>query len=580
MVASDDTLDYFTIELDGAKLPGELVRDVLQVAVDVSLHLPSMFELHVRDEIRKNAFRWIDSGIFRIGTRVKIFSSPARRLNGNRPSSIQLILSEITSLECEFGHGRAATLVVRGYDLGHRLHRGVKTVTYRDMTDFEIVQKVASAAGLEVVGDKTDVVHAYVLQNNITDMEFLRQRARKVGFGVMVDETGKLVFRREPRAKSLKHAVVWGADLDSFSTRVTASRQVIKVDAHGWDVKARVPIHSTATSSTRLEQGDPAILSEAAAAREAFDPPSALMLMAPLLDGIKEGELWAQSIRDLHQRDFLQAEGRCAGHPAVRAGCRLAIAGVGEKYSGEYLVTSATHRFTTAEGYVTQFSVSGGTADTLLHAIEGDRRLTTDDPSGVVIGVVTNNSDPERWGRVKVKFPWLGDAPEIESNWCRVVAPMTGGSGCGAYFIPEIDDEVLVAFEHGDPNAPYVLGCLWNGVDVPPRPSDQVVQNGLVTQRIIRSRSGHQVVLDDSSGAEKIVIVDKTGKERIEFDAARNALTIEAKGGDCTIRCANMKLEADATFALEAGKISIGAQATVGIDGKQVAINKTSLVVL
>ena len=81
---------------------------------------------------------------------------------------------------------------------------------------------------------------------------------------------------------------------------------------------------------------------------------------------------------------------------------------------------------------------------------------------GVVVGIVTNNQDPENMHRVKVRFPWLSN--DVESNWARVAAPMAG-KGRGAYFLPEVDDEVLVAFEHGQVDHPFVVGCLWNGKD-------------------------------------------------------------------------------------------------------------------
>ena len=83
---------------------------------------------------------------------------------------------------------------------------------------------------------------------------------------------------------------------------------------------------------------------------------------------------------------------------------------------------------------------------------------------GVVVGVVTNNQDPDGMHRVKVHFPWLSD--DVESNWARVAAPMAGGNR-GVYFLPEVDDEVLVAFEHGKVDHPYVIGSLWNQQDRP-----------------------------------------------------------------------------------------------------------------
>lgn len=134
---------------------------------------------------------------------------------------------------------------------------------------------------------------------------------------------------------------------------------------------------------------------------------------------------------------------------------------------------------------------------------------------GMVIGVVTNNQDPEKLGRVKVKFPWLTNAQEskegVESFWARIVTPMAGGD-LGMYFLPEVEDEVLVGFEHGDISTPYVIGSLWNGVDKPPIEKDEDTENNL---RVIKSRSGHKVIFDDTKGEEKIIVQDKVGKNKV-----------------------------------------------------------------
>lgn len=169
---------------------------------------------------------------------------------------------------------------------------------------------------------------------------------------------------------------------------------------------------------------------------------------------------------------------------------------------------------------------------------------------GVSVGVVTNNKDPEGLGRVKVKFPWL--SVEDESDWARIATLMAGGDR-GIYFIPEIDDEVLVAFEHGNIAFPYVLGTLWNGKDKPPSTND----DGKNNRRLIKSRSGHQIILDDTEGEEKIIIEDKTGKNKITIDSKNNALTVE--------------VEKDLTIKTK-GKISIDSDDDVAINCKNLAI--------
>ena len=126
---------------------------------------------------------------------------------------------------------------------------------------------------------------------------------------------------------------------------------------------------------------------------------------------------------------------------------------------------------------------------------------------GVAMAIVTNNKDPDGLARVKVRLPWISD--DVESDWARVVSPMAG-AGRGLYILPEVDDEVLVAFEHGNPSTPYVLGGLWNGKDKPPEANS----DGKNDIRVLKSRSGHVIRLDDTAGAERIEIVDKSAKNR------------------------------------------------------------------
>jgi uncharacterized protein involved in type VI secretion and phage assembly len=195
--------------------------------------------------------------------------------------------------------------------------------------------------------------------------------------------------------------------------------------------------------------------------------------------------------------------------------------------------------------------------------------------TGVVVGVVTNNQDPDGLGRVKVKFPWLSDADE--SYWARIVSPMAGKER-GLYCLPEVDDEVLVGFEHGDVRFPYVLGALWNGKDKPPADNS----DGKNNVRLLKSRSGHVIRLSDENGKEKIEIVDKSEKNSIVFDTANNTITITAdkdiilSAPQGTIKLDGQKIEAksSADAKLEAGAgLDVKASGTLNIKGATVNIN-------
>ena len=194
---------------------------------------------------------------------------------------------------------------------------------------------------------------------------------------------------------------------------------------------------------------------------------------------------------------------------------------------------------------------------------------------GVVVGIVTNNQDPDGLGRVKVKFPWLSDVDE--STWARIAAPMAGDQR-GVYFLPEVEDEVLVAFEHGDVRFPYVLGALWNGKDAPPASND----DGKNNVRIIKSRSGHVIKLNDEDGKETIEIVDKSEKNSILIDTASNSIavtsdkdiTLSASNGTIKLDAQKIEINSSGPTKIAAGSTaSVEASATLTVKGATVNIN-------
>jgi uncharacterized protein involved in type VI secretion and phage assembly len=192
-----------------------------------------------------------------------------------------------------------------------------------------------------------------------------------------------------------------------------------------------------------------------------------------------------------------------------------------------------------------------------------DREAQTSKIYGLVVGLVTNNKDPNKLGRIKVKFPWLSE--DVESWWARICYPMAGPKR-GFWFIPEVDDEVLVGFEHGDVRFPYIVGSLYNGVDIPPIIHDITNtyagtdytdpggdyakgggnfklpasgrdwnEDGKDDLRFIRTRSGHIFAFDDKAGEESITLTDKTGKHSISISCKDKRIYINSADGDVHI---------------------------------------------
>jgi len=192
---------------------------------------------------------------------------------------------------------------------------------------------------------------------------------------------------------------------------------------------------------------------------------------------------------------------------------------------------------------------------------------------GVVVGIITNNQDPDELGRVKVKIPRISG--EDESNWARVVSFMAGNDR-GAYFLPEVDDEVLVAFEFGDINMPYVIGSLWNGQDKIPLTND----DGKNNIRVIKSRYGNMIRLDDTEGEEKIEIIDKNEENMIVIDVNNkisitsvNDIEISAPDGKITIEMKELEVKSTDSTKIEAGEMELKSSGDMNIKGSTVNIN-------
>ncbi len=197
---------------------------------------------------------------------------------------------------------------------------------------------------------------------------------------------------------------------------------------------------------------------------------------------------------------------------------------------------------------------------------------------GLVEAIVIDNVDPDELGRVKLKFPILPDAPE--SFWARLVMPMAGRER-GWMTIPEIDDEVLVAFVHGDINNAIVIGSLFNGVDTPPYANEDGENN----LRVFQSRSGHRLTFDDTSGAERIELILHNEEIRLIWDSANKVLSVYC-GKDMiiesletiSIKCKDFILEADESINLNAGQtMDVTTGAGCSVDGGSELTLKASM---
>ncbi len=570
-----DLLAVPRLKVDGQDASAEMYDALIAFEVDDSVLMPSMFTLRLLDQ----SFQWIDSDSFALGKSIEI-GVEAPGANGQTVSGT-LLTGEITSVEPEFEDVSNPVTVIRGYVKSHRMYHDRKTRTFTQVTDSGLANQIAGAYFTQVQVDNTSVQHEYVFQDNQTDMEFLTERARRVGRYCYADGT-KFYFVEQP-APETKITVEWGSNLTEFHARMSTSGQSDKVIVRGWDWRKKERILGQETQPGEAPQSDGRYGGDASA--RVFGASNEVVVGTPVISQ-DDAKLVAQSVCNELGGAFIQAEGTCIGTPTLKAGVWLRLNGVGTRFSLRYRVTRAVHRYTEGH-YETAFEISGQRANTLAELLAPKNRGAY----GVMPAVVTNANDPDKLGRVKVKLGnWLNEANsgDIETDWVRVATPIAGAER-GFLFLPEVNDEVLVAFEYDDPNRPYVIGGLWSETDKPPLPSDQAVGGtGKVEKRVIKTRSGHQITLDDTQGQEKVSIVDKTGSNYLEIDSAANALLLQTdaamelktKSGQ-TIKIQDGQsievINGGDTIKIETGKITVESSGELTLKGQSVKIEGTSV---
>jgi phage protein D len=544
------------VKVDGQDAPDDFVANLLEVSVESSLHLPDVATLVVNDPHGD----WADDERLGPGKSIhiaaKVTNDPQRLFEG-----------EVVELEPEYVPGKQR-LVLRAFDRMHRLSRGRHVRTFQNVTDGDLITRIAREVGLKASVGETAEVHAYVLQDNKTNLEFLRDRAATLGYLLYV--RGETLHCELPDSDAGPLELSWGKNLGEFHPRLTTVGQTESATVRGWDPATRQEIVGRAQKgrgAPRTRDGR----TGGTLAHGAFNMSAESLVTDRPVRSQAEADRLAQTILDRVASNFIQAEGVASGHPGLIAGASIRLSGLGSRFDGTYFVTGATHVYGHEEGYATHFFVSGHRPLTLLGLLRGDHDSTESRMPGLAIGIVTDNQDPDGLGRVKGRYPCLSG--EHASDWGRVVAP-GNGPGRGVQFLPEVNDEVIVGFEQGDVHHPYILGGLWNGRDAPPRKSSEVVNSGRVQQRIIRSRTGHTIALDDSDDQPSITIVDKTGKNTIHLESSSNTLTLSVQGdlklqaqGQVSIQGQSVQVEAKNALSLSGASADVEARAGLSLKG-------------
>jgi phage protein D len=440
---SVEHVSSYDVLVDGQDLAQEHKDRIKEIRVANYLRLPDVCTLHITYPRGEG----IDSMPFGVGKELEVRLGARQAL-----APVTLFQGQAVTVECEFGAGGCSALV-RAYDRAHLLHRSRAARTFQNQTASDIVAKVVRDAGLTPKCDASGEPHDFIQQDNETDWDFMWRLADRIGFEVVAK--GTVVHFRRPAAEAVTE-LEWPKTLRSFSPRVTAVQQVKEVTLLAHDPKTKQPIEVRAASPNQIAQ----IGVDRASVAGAFDGATVHVATEPVKSRA-EGLALVQALLDKLANGYIAAHGIAPGNTKIRAGTQVRVSGVGQKFSGTYRVASCTHVLR-GDGYETHFANSP--SETILGALSASGGGSPSFGAQLVLGLVTNNDDPDGMGRVRVRYPALG--ADVEGTWARI-ATASAGNERGLLMLPVVGEEVLVGFEHGDTTRPYVLGSLFNGRDAP-----------------------------------------------------------------------------------------------------------------
>jgi phage protein D/phage baseplate assembly protein gpV len=503
-----------TIKVNGQAIANTIYSELVDARVRLSMLQTSSAVLRFSDQ----TFELIDGSIFGIGDTIDIGFS-----TDDAAVTTSVFKGEVVALGAEQRADQRHEFVVEAMDRSYKLSAEASPKTYLKMSWSDIVGKIAGNHGLSAQADSTGVKHDYVLQT-VNDRLFLDRIADSIGFEWYVDDT-KLVFRKRKKS-SADVTLNWTTNLRRFEVRASANDVVKGVTVNGWDRKQGAEINGQAAGAFDAGLvGANSPLAQSTYTTGSGKAKPVKLVPAAALDSA-EAKQYAEAVNAMTQASVLRVSGETDGEPKIKAGGWVKVEGVGTKLKGDYYVTEAEHVFGGGQTYITRFRLSNDRVSMPTPATAAGATAGGFGHTGFVVGIVTNIDDAENRQRVKVKFPTL---PGLESEWARVLL-LGGGPKTGVDMRPEVNDEVLVGFEHGDLRLPYVIGGLTH------QASDEVapaVKDKKVAIRSITSREGHRIELLDGSDKEKmhVQITTADGKTKARFGQDMIELNTTAADG-------------------------------------------------
>lgn len=556
----------FTIKANGQALDNTLLTAITEIKVRQSVRSPSSASIRITDPKGEH----MDDHPLQIGVALEISMGA---MESNQP--VKVFVGEVVALEPEFDEA-GITIGVRAYDKLHRLQRAKKVRTFQQVSASDMVTKIMNEAGIAGSARSTTPVFPFFQQSDETDRDFIRRLERMQDFELAMED-GSYVFRDATSTAAPAAELKYGDSLLTFRPRLTAAQQDFEVEVRGWDSKTK-----QAAVGTEDTVPEPAQIGITRDSLKTKFGSNRLIVSDRSAATQSEAQALAKATLKRRAAAFLEAEGTTFGNPAIKAGCILKLSQLGQKFSGQYPVTAVTHSMRSPGTFKTHFEVSGRSDRGLLDLVHPPVPRVWG--QSMVVGIVTNNNDPDALGRVRVKYPALSDSEE--GDWARVLSHNIT-KGRGIFMLPQVDDEVVVAFENGDTRRPLIIGSVVNGKDKP-------------TSELLPDQKGGLTVLSDDRGfvhtkedltfkSDKKMIIEVASDQEVKTDGkvtnktsssvemkAGSSYTLEA-GSSMSIKGATIAVEASGSLKLKGATVEIESQGPATLKGAIVDINASGI---
>ncbi|MFH2034770.1 MAG: phage baseplate assembly protein V [Candidatus Zixiibacteriota bacterium] len=444
-----------------------------------------------------------------------------------------------------------------------------KNAHYFDMTASDIIGSLVRNYAITVgTIDSSSVKFKFDTQYRETDFDYIMRLAN--GAGMFAYYNGK-DFNLTKAKSSTSHDLKWRETLGAFKLGLGTAPIEFNSKVYNYEQKK---IYQQDSKSLPEQSALSSISKTAPDASKKIYKDSGFSSAPKIVED-------AQTLDKSLQNEKARAMGsmiRCTGQsivPKISTGSCVKIIGM-DKLDGQYWLQAVRHIFDESGKYhnifvctpldiaypskIASYKTLPDTEKSITDAIQSTKDEVSKKFVGVHVATVVDNNDPEKLGRIQVTYPWMDSQ---NTNWVRMAVPYAG-SDRGWISIPEIDDEVLIGYEHGDTDHPIALGALYNNENKPP--SDTGGEQNNV--KIFLSRGGNKIQITDEDGKEKIEISMKDGENQIVMDISGPTITIESKG-DIAIKGANLSVEAKEEIKFEA-------QSDINIKGANITLEATA----